>query len=820
MTTPESGQIFHHKYELKEQLGGDTGSMLFRATDTVADRDVAIKILVPTDDGFPEGTESRFQREVKIVAKLRDPHNITMYDFGRTEDGLMFVVFEYVPGVDLAEAIATRAPMGQDDVVHILHQVIKALKEAHASDLLHRDIKPSNIRLFDYMGDSNRVKLLDFGIAKPVEAAGDMAITRAGALVGTPRYMSPEQIVGTALAPSSDIYSLGLVVFEMITGEPAIEGDHRSDFIRQQMSDQPLELPPRAKVGAALRAVVEKMIAREARDRFQTLEEIEAAIQNLDDPAVDTLDEPGEAMQLDTIRNVGSGSFADAPELPSLTSDSDTHVEDIADDNATDREITRLEPPPEPPGTFPPVSDDEVTTVRDPSAAKTQVEISADDLDIPTQPQVAAADHPDVQKRRKERLERERQPTPRAFKIVEAQKRPPKKKPAWTEGLTLSNLMVVPVGLLIGAGVVLGLSAIFGGDDLGRSAAVGAEVVQLGEPVHSSPPAAAVEPPPPSQRPIASAKLNVPEDGGVIDEPDEQETPEPESNTRTLALSEERCGKEPKFTGERKLAMQFGNKRRSWIGYLPKNYDPNEKHPVLVLFHSAGEHGRMILEDTAMMKLADREGLVVLAPNANRLGNPSEMMFPFSGADEGEFVRKAIYETSRLACLDPQRVFAIGHSLGGRIAERLPCYMPLSGIATTGFRPLPDESVCEPIQPVPYLQLWGNDDRYLSVNGGPNCIQQEKVSQTDHMATWRYNNRCESEKKPFGAPKNARCHRYDCEATFATCEVDGGRDWPTAKAKELEQNFDLLQCHSPPADFPYGEVIWKFFEQHGRTLEL
>src|SRR5690606_12027760 len=144
--------------------------------------------------------------------------------------------------------------------------------------------------------------------------------------------------------------------------------------------------------------------------------------------------------------------------------------------------------------------------------------------------------------------------------------------------------------------------------------------------------------------------------------------------------------------------------------------------------------------------------------------------------------------------------------LGGRMAERLPCYMPMSGIATTGFRPLADERSCTPQVPVPYLHIVADQDRYLAVGDGPNCLGHQKVPQKKHLAAWKYFNGCTGESSPYKAPKRGTCEIWDeCGAPLASCVVNGGRDWPTAAPIEIEQRFDLLNCHAPPADFPYGK---------------
>ena len=157
MELPAPGQLFQRKYKLQEVLGRGGFAAVYRATDVEIGRDVAIKVLAPGEDGYSSGIASRFMREARVIGGFQDPHTITMFEFGRSDDGLLFMVFEYVKGQDLSKAIRTRGPMPQEDVVHILGQVLQSLREAHAAGVLHRDIKPANILVYDYMGDANRV---------------------------------------------------------------------------------------------------------------------------------------------------------------------------------------------------------------------------------------------------------------------------------------------------------------------------------------------------------------------------------------------------------------------------------------------------------------------------------------------------------------------------------------------------------------------------------------------------------------------------------------------------------------------------------------
>ena len=217
MRIPTVGDVVASKYQLDARIGSGGFAVVYRARDLTIGRAVAVKILKPKEHGYDLALASRFAREARAVAALTDEHTIRMFDFGRADDGLLYMVFELLGGQDLEHVLAQHGPMAQRDVEYVLRQVLTSLREAHAVGLIHRDIKPANIRIYEYQGDPWRVKVMDFGIAR--QYGGDaVSVTRTGVVVGTPRYMSPEQIDGAELSTASDIYSLGLIVHEMLTG--------------------------------------------------------------------------------------------------------------------------------------------------------------------------------------------------------------------------------------------------------------------------------------------------------------------------------------------------------------------------------------------------------------------------------------------------------------------------------------------------------------------------------------------------------------------------------------------------------------------------
>lgn len=270
MPLPKPGDVFESRYHLDEVLGAGGFATVFMATDTRSARRVAIKVLRP-DPGYTATLRARFEREVRVIGNLRDEHTVKMFDHGTSADGLLYMVTEYIEGEDLEQLLARRDRLEPGEVVHILRQVLSALHEAHSAGLLHRDIKPGNIRVYAYMGDELKVKLLDFGIAKDVHDTDQL--TADGELVGTVRYMSPEQLMSAPLNASSDIYSLGVVAFELLLGSGGIHGGALHEQLDRLATGHLFSAPEIARLGP-LAAVLHRMTARKPEDRFKTAAQV------------------------------------------------------------------------------------------------------------------------------------------------------------------------------------------------------------------------------------------------------------------------------------------------------------------------------------------------------------------------------------------------------------------------------------------------------------------------------------------------------------------------------------------------------------------
>lgn len=281
----QTGETFERKYIIRELLGSGGFALVYRAEQPDVGRDVAIKILRSAEEigTHPATLLKRFQREAQMAAELRHPANIQLFDFGTAHPGQLYMIFEHIDGIPLDDLIRATGPMSVARVVHILTQLLEALSEAHQLGILHRDVKPANVIIYERLGKKDLAKLIDYGIAKPMGKQQGKNITAEGHVVGTPRYMAPEQILMMGeLSPATDIYSLGLVAYEMLAGQSLLGDSTHTEVIKRQLSGEVFRVPPTVPAPPGLRSVVDKMLAKSARDRFQSAEDAIAALRRVD----------------------------------------------------------------------------------------------------------------------------------------------------------------------------------------------------------------------------------------------------------------------------------------------------------------------------------------------------------------------------------------------------------------------------------------------------------------------------------------------------------------------------------------------------------
>jgi len=254
------GQLFDGRYVIERQIGSGGMADVYLATDQSLGRKVAIKILsdrYARDAAFVE----RFRREAAAAASLRHPNIVTVYDRGEAM-GTSYIAMEYLDGPTLKEEITRRAPLPEPEAINYATQALAALDAAHRQGVVHRDVKPHNMVLTD----EGRLKVTDFGIAR---AANTQQMTEVGSIVGTAQYLSPEQARGLAVGPESDIYSMGVVLYEMLCGELPFTGESAVDIAMKQVSDTPPPLGRRNRlVSPAMEQVVMRALAKDPALRF------------------------------------------------------------------------------------------------------------------------------------------------------------------------------------------------------------------------------------------------------------------------------------------------------------------------------------------------------------------------------------------------------------------------------------------------------------------------------------------------------------------------------------------------------------------------
>lgn len=278
------GQTLADRYYITEIIGKGGMGVVYLARHQMMDRLVAIKML-QAELCQDDVSVKRFQQEAQAASCLNHPHIITLHDYGIMPTGQPFLVMEYLEGVPLIDIIKRRGPLDPQRAIRMFADVADGLHHAHNQGIVHRDLKPSNIILINHEGDSDFVKIVDFGLAKLMPWSGKESqhLTKTGEVFGSPIYMSPEQCMGKPLGRTSDIYSLGITLFEAVTGKPPFRGSNSIQTASQHMSNPPprfAEVRPDLALPEGLERVVLKSLAKEPNERFQDMAEFKDALQS------------------------------------------------------------------------------------------------------------------------------------------------------------------------------------------------------------------------------------------------------------------------------------------------------------------------------------------------------------------------------------------------------------------------------------------------------------------------------------------------------------------------------------------------------------
>lgn len=278
------GSLVANRYQIEREIASGGMGRVYLATQLPLGRPVAVKMVRTEISGSRQQFLKRFFLEASACAKLTHPNIITIHDYGESETGDVFMAMEFLDGRSLDKEIKNTAPMAQERALHIGIQICRALREAHGKGIIHRDLKPQNVMLVSSGDEQDFVKVLDFGLVKMLgvgEGGPEQELTRAGVLLGSPNYMSPEQILGGTLDPRTDIYSFGVVLYKMLTGKNPYARDAEVDVIYKHvyhpipsLADAGVECTPEVD------ALVQRCLAKTQAERFDNCKELIIALKD------------------------------------------------------------------------------------------------------------------------------------------------------------------------------------------------------------------------------------------------------------------------------------------------------------------------------------------------------------------------------------------------------------------------------------------------------------------------------------------------------------------------------------------------------------
>lgn len=307
------------RYEILSVLGEGGFAAVYKALDSRTKTHVAIKVLDPLMSRRKEFS-ARFLREVETVSRLKHHNTIKIFDSGETDQGCLYLVMELLDGQPLDNIIEDTGPLAPGRVKHIAVQILKSLNEAHELGVIHRDLKPANVFIANMLGESDYVKVLDFGIAKSMDESADKSLTATGQVMCSPDYVSPERVRDHNCFPSSDLYSLGVMMIEMLEGELPYKGDSPMMVALQHARvEDPVPMRGPSEQGP-LGAVIRKAVSKDVTQRYQTAAEM------LEDLVVVDCGAAG-AMPRGTAATYSSGSTtATTPGAATVAMDDDFEI--------------------------------------------------------------------------------------------------------------------------------------------------------------------------------------------------------------------------------------------------------------------------------------------------------------------------------------------------------------------------------------------------------------------------------------------------------------------------------------------------------------
>jgi serine/threonine-protein kinase len=281
---PLVGTTINDRFKILSVIAKGGMGKVYKAEQAPLGRIVAVKVLHPNyaGEGDPEFSK-RFALEASVVSRLKHPNTVTVYDYGTTTEGVYFMAMELLEGKTLHRLIRDEGALDVGRALHILVQVARSLREAHGQGVIHRDLKPANIFLIHHDDDADFVKVLDFGLVKTLDENDTESLTKTGLFMGSPKYMAPEQIRGDKVTSATDVYALGVILFEMVAGKVPYDRPNSANLLLAHVNEPVPSLGsvnPIVSVPLAVEEIIYRAMAKVPEERFQSMDELIAAIKH------------------------------------------------------------------------------------------------------------------------------------------------------------------------------------------------------------------------------------------------------------------------------------------------------------------------------------------------------------------------------------------------------------------------------------------------------------------------------------------------------------------------------------------------------------
>jgi serine/threonine-protein kinase len=282
---PLIGRVVNDRFKISALIARGGMGKVYRAEQAPLGRVCALKVLNPNYAGEQDPEfHKRFFLEASIASKLTHPNTVTIFDYGRTEDDVYYMAMEYLEGHTLHRAIREAGHFPEERAAHIARQICRALREAHSLGVIHRDLKPANIFLVEHGDETDFVKILDFGLVKNVSETKTEDLTQTGLFMGSPKYMAPEQIRGDRVDARTDIYALGIIMYEMMAGKVPFDRPNSVNILMAHVNEEPLpirQMNPNTQLTPAFEEVIARAMAKDPDKRFRSMDEVLAALKRI-----------------------------------------------------------------------------------------------------------------------------------------------------------------------------------------------------------------------------------------------------------------------------------------------------------------------------------------------------------------------------------------------------------------------------------------------------------------------------------------------------------------------------------------------------------